>query len=69
MTAQNTPGFFIHRNLALPALNRRLSMTAISRLLGNGSTDITEKVYAKFLPRILTVEVERLGYAYLPEEL
>ncbi|WP_289158806.1 hypothetical protein [uncultured Muribaculum sp.] len=44
-------------------------MTAISRLLGDGSTDITEKVYPKFLPRTLTAEVERPGYVYLPEEL
>ncbi len=54
---------------AVLALNDGLSMTVISRLLGHGSTDVTEKVYAKFLPQTLTAEVERLGYAYLPEEL
>lgn len=54
---------------AVLALNDGLSMSVISRLLGHGSTDVTEKVYAKFLPQTLTAEVERLGYAYLPEEL
>lgn len=54
---------------AVLALNDGLSMSVISRLLGHGSTDVTEKVYAKFLPQTLTAEVERLGYSYLPEEL
>lgn len=53
---------------AVVALNDGLSMTVI-RLLGHGSTDVTEKVHAKFLPPTLTAEVERLGYACLPEEL
>ena len=53
---------------AVLALNDGLSMTVISRLLGHGSTDVTEKVYAKFLPQTLTAEVERLHYSFLPEE-
>lgn len=54
---------------AVLALNDGLTMTVISRLLGHGSTDITEKVYARFLPQTLTAEVEKLGYSFLPEEL
>ena len=37
-----------------------LSMTVVSRLLGHGSTDVTEKVYARFLPETLSSEVARL---------
>lgn len=54
---------------AVLALNDGLSMTVISRLLGHGSTDVTEKVYAKYLPQTLTAEVEKLGYFFLPEIL
>lgn len=53
---------------AVLALNDGLSMTIISRLLGHGSTDVTEKVYVKFLPQTLTAEVEKLHYSFLPEE-
>lgn len=42
------------------ALNKGLSMTVVSRLLGHGSTDVTEKVYARFLPETLSTEVARL---------
>ena len=45
---------------AVLALNKGLSMSVVSRLLGHGSTDITEKVYAKFLPETLSTEVARL---------
>ena len=45
---------------AVLALNNGLSMSVVSRLLGHGSTDITEKVYAKFLPETLSGEVARL---------
>lgn len=46
---------------AVLALNKGLSMSVVSRLLGHGSTDITEKVYAKFLPETLSSEVARLS--------
>ena len=46
---------------AIVALNKGLSMTVVSRLLGHGSTDITEKVYAKFLPETLAAEVARIS--------
>lgn len=47
-------------SFAVLALNKGLSMTVVSRLLGHGSTDVTEKVYAKFLPETLSSEVSRL---------
>ena len=45
---------------AVLALNNGLSMSVVSRLLGHASTDVTEKVYAKFLPDRLTDELNRL---------
>lgn len=47
-------------SFAVFALNKGLSMSVVSRLLGHGSTDVTEKVYAKFLPETLSAEVSRL---------
>ncbi len=46
---------------AVYALNEGLSMSVVSRLLGHGSTDITEKVYARFLPETLSSELNRLS--------
>lgn len=46
---------------AVLALNNGLSMSVISRLLGHASTDVTEKVYAKFLPETLSSEMGRLS--------
>lgn len=37
-----------------------LSMSMVSRLLGHGSTDITEKVYARYLPETMAEEVRNL---------
>lgn len=45
---------------AVMALNKGLSMSVVSRLLGHGSTDVTEKVYAKFLPETLASEIEKI---------
>lgn len=45
---------------AVIALNKGLSMSVVSRLLGHGSTDITEKVYAHFLPETLSAEMDKL---------
>lgn len=45
---------------AVMALNKGLSMSVVSRLLGHGSTDITEKVYARFLPDTLSTELGKL---------
>lgn len=54
---------------AVLALNDGMNMSVISRLLGHSSTDITEKVYAKFLSSTLTEEVEKLHYSFLPSNL
>lgn len=45
---------------AVFALNKGLSMTVVSRLLGHGSTDVTEKVYVRFLPETLSTELTKL---------
>jgi integrase len=47
-------------SFAVFALNKGLSMSVVSRLLGHGSTDITEKVYAHFLPETLSSELNKL---------
>ena len=39
-------------------------MSVVSRLLGHGSTDVTEKVYARFLPETLSAEVAKLKEDY-----
>lgn len=49
---------------AVFALNKGLSMSVVSRLLGHGSTDVTEKVYARFLPETLSAEVAKLKEDY-----
>lgn len=46
-----------------------LSMSMVSRLLGHGSTDITEKVYARYLPETMAEEVERLHFDNLLPQL
>ncbi len=46
---------------AVFALNKGLSMSVVSRLLGHGSTDVTEKVYARFLPETLSAELNKLN--------
>lgn len=54
--------FYISRHsFAVFALNKGLSMSVVSRLLGHSSTDITEKVYARFLPETLSAEVAKLS--------
>ena len=47
-------------SFAVMALNKGLSMSVVSCLLGHGSTDITEKVYAHFLPETLSAEMDKL---------
>ena len=47
-------------SFAVMALNKGLSMSVVSRLLGHGSTDIREKVYAHFLPETLSAEMDKL---------
>ena len=52
--------YVARHTFAVLALNKGLSMTVVSRLLGHASTDVTEKVYAKFLPETLSAEMGRL---------
>lgn len=52
---------------AVLALNDGMDISVVSRLLGHASTDVTEKVYAKFLPKTLSDEVAKLGYDFLPK--
>lgn len=56
-------------SFAVFALNKGLSMSVVSRLLGHGSTDVTEKVYAKFLPETLSAEVARLKEDFISLEI
>lgn len=56
----NLSMYVARHSFAVFALNKGLSMTVVSRLLGHGSTDVTEKVYARFLPETLSSEVARL---------
>ena len=44
-------------------------MSVVSRLLGHGSTDVTEKVYARFLPETLSSEEARLKDEYASLEI
>ena len=53
-------------SFAVRALNNGINMSIVSRLLGHASTDVTEKVYAKFLPETLANEVEKIKTDILP---
>ena len=54
---------------AVYALNKGLSMSVVSRLLGHGSTDITEKVYARFLPETLSSEMNKISSGLMKFEI
>ena len=51
---------------AVLALNDGMSLSMVSRMLGHSSTDITEKVYAEYLPMTLAEELNRLDYYFVP---
>ena len=38
-------------------------------MLGHGSVTVTEKVYAKWLPKTLDDEVLNLNYSFLPKAI
>ena len=64
-----TLSFHVARHtFAVLAINDGMTMTILSRLLGHSSTDVTERVYARFLPDTLNSEVEKLNYCYLPSD-
>lgn len=45
---------------AVQSLNKGMQLNVVSRLLGHHSTEITERVYAKFLPETLASEMDKL---------
>ena len=51
----------VRHTFAVFALNKGLSMSVVSRLLGHGSTEVTEKVYDRFLPETLSAEIAKLS--------
>lgn len=51
---------------AILALNDGMSLSMVSRFLGHLSTDITEQVYADYLPTTLAEELDRLNYNFIP---
>lgn len=54
---------------AVLALNSGSTMSVVSRLLGHTSTDVTERVYAQFLPETLMDELYRLNFNYIPSSM
>ncbi|MDR2950070.1 MAG: tyrosine-type recombinase/integrase [Prevotella sp.] len=53
---------------AVLALNREVNLHILSQLLGHSSILVTEKVYAKFLPKTIKEEVEtKLDFNFLPD--
>ena len=46
---------------AVHALNQGMTMTAVSQLLGHTSTEMTERVYAHYIPETLSKELERIN--------
>lgn len=54
---------------AVCALNDGVGVHKISQMLGHGSVTVTEKVYAKWLPKTLDDEVLNLNYSFLPKAI
>ncbi len=53
-------------SFAMNALNDGASLSVVSRFLGHASTDITEQIYAAYLPMKLSEELEKLHYDFVP---
>ena len=49
---------------AVISLNQGITMTMVSQLLGHSSTEMTEKVYAHFLPAKMADEINRLNLPF-----
>lgn len=59
--------FHIARHtFAILSLNDGMSLSMVSRFLGHSSTDITEQVYADYLPTTLAEELDKLDYYFVP---
>ena len=57
-----TLSFHVARHtFAVHALNQGMTMTAVSQLLGHTSTEMTERVYAHYIPETLSKELERIN--------
>lgn len=54
-------------SFAMNALNDKMPMAQVSQLLGHSSIATTEKIYARYLPKTLADEMQRLNYDFLPE--
>jgi integrase len=52
---------------AILSLNDGMSLSMVSRFLGHSSTDVTEQVYADYLPTTLAEELDKLNYYYVPD--
>lgn len=53
--------FHVSRHtFAVLSLNNGMEMTMVSQLLGHSSTEITEKVYAHFIPATLRTELDKI---------
>ena len=56
-----TPIHLARHTFAVHALNQGMTMTAVSQLLGHTSTEMTERVYAHYIPETLSKELERIN--------
>lgn len=56
----NLTAHVARHTFAVQSLNKGMSINVISRLLGHATTEITERVYAKFLPETLSSEMDKL---------
>ena len=57
-----TLSFHVARHtFAVHALNQGMTMTAVSQLLGHTSTEMTERVYAHYIPETLSKELQRIN--------
>ena len=50
---------------AVLSLNNGMEMTMVSQLLGHSATEITEKVYAHFIPAKLRTELDKIKLPFL----
>ena len=56
-------------SFAMNALNDNMPMAQVSQLLGHSSIAVTEKIYARYLPKTLAEEMKKLNYDDLLPEL
>jgi len=54
-------------SFAMNALNDKMPMAQVSQLIGHSSIATTERIYARYLPKTLAEEMQKLNYDFLPE--